>query len=144
MSGYVRWARFAFNVVAWLFVACVGVQIYLAGLGVFADSSNFATHAGFGFLFGLLTLVLIPLAILGRLGRWTIGGTILLLVMFAMQSFFVSVRDTTPAAAALHPLNGFLIGLLSVGLAWRTRGYIRLSAAQAPTPAESATDNRAG
>lgn len=126
MPGYVRWSRFAFNVVAWLFVACVAFQIYLAGLGVFGGSANFETHAGFGFLFGLLTLVLIPLAIAGRLGRWMIGATVLLLVMFALQSVFVALRGTNPGAAALHPLNGFLIGLLALVMAWQTRGFLRL------------------
>ena len=33
--------RFAFAAVAWLFLACVVVQFFLAGLGVFAGAENF-------------------------------------------------------------------------------------------------------
>jgi hypothetical protein len=136
MSGYVRWTRFAFNLVAWLFVVCVGVQIYLAGLGVFA-TGEFETHRNFGYLFGFLALAMVILAILGRLPRRWIGATVLVLVLFALQSVFVAFHQSVPAFAALHPLNGFLIGLLSVWIAWRTRGYLR--ATQMPAPAQAET-----
>lgn len=146
MSGYVRWARFAFNVVAWLFAVCVAVQIYLAGIAVFAVPAvnDFDLHRNFGYLFGLLTLVLIVLAIVARLPRRVIGASALLLVLFALQSVFVLMRVSTPAAAALHPLNGFLIFLVSLWVAWTTRGYLRPSAAVTPAPAEPATDSRRG
>ena len=113
MSSVVRWSRFAFNVTAWLFVACVAYQVYLAGQGVF-QTGGFAPHREFGYLFGLLTLVLIGLAALGRTGWRVIGASALLLGLFALQSVFVALRDTSPAFAALHPLNGFVIGLIAV------------------------------
>lgn len=128
MPGYVRWARVAFNLVAWLFAACCAIQVYLAGLGVFASSSNFITHRDFGYLFGLLTLVLIVLAILARAPRRLIGASALVLVLFALQSVFVLLWKSTPpvpAAAALHPLNGFVILLVALAMAWTTRGYLR-------------------
>jgi hypothetical protein len=34
-----------------------------------------------------------------------------------------------PAAAALHPLNGVVIFLVALYLAWTTRGYLRSGAA---------------
>lgn len=128
MSGVARWSRFAFNLVAWLFAACCAIQVYLAGLGVFAGSDNFQTHAGFGYLFGLLTLVLIVLAVLARPGPRVIGAAILLLVLFALQSVFIALWKSSPpngAAAALHPLNGFLITLVAIWMAWSTRDYLR-------------------
>lgn len=128
MSGVVRWSRFAFNVVAWLFAACCAIQVYLAGLGVFAGPANFNTHSGFGYLFGLLTLVLIGLALVGRAPRRIVGASILLLVLFALQSVFILLWKSSPpntALAALHPLNGFVIFFVAVALAWTTRGWLR-------------------
>jgi hypothetical protein len=128
VAGYVRWSRFAFNVVAWIFAGCCAIQVYLAGLGVFAGSGNFTTHSGFGYLVGLLTLVLIVLAALARLPRRVIGASVLLLVLFALQSVFIALWKSNPpngALAALHPLNGFLIFLVAVAVAWTTRGYLR-------------------
>jgi mercuric ion transport protein len=110
-------ARTAFVWVAWIFVACCVVQVFLAGLAVFESPARFADHRNFGYLFGLLTIVLIVLAIAGRLGRVVIGLSILLLVLFALQSVFVLMRTSAPFVAALHPVNGFLILFIGIVVA---------------------------
>jgi hypothetical protein len=103
--------------VAWLFVACAIVQVFLAGLGVFEDPARFVTHREFGYAFGPLVLILLILAIVGRMGGRVIGLSALLLVMFALQSVFVAMRTSQPMVAALHPVNGFLIILVGIMLA---------------------------
>lgn len=125
MTGLVRPARIGFVIVAWIFVACVVVQIYLAGLGVFDRPATFLTHRDFGYLFGILTLVMIVLAVVGRLPRWVLGASAGLLALFALQSVFIAFRESIPTLAALHPLNGFVILLLAVWVAWRTREFMR-------------------
>ena len=107
-------ARAAYVWVAWIFVACCLVQVFLAGLGVFESPARFEDHRNFGYLFGLLTIVLIVLSIAGRLGRVVIGLSVLLLVQFALQSVFVVLRESAPFLAALHPVNGFLIVLVAI------------------------------
>lgn len=119
-----RWARAAYLYGAWLFVACLVVQVFLAGLGVFAGAKNFATHTEFSHIFGWLTLILIALAIIGRMGRRKIWLSVLVFVLFFLQGLFVALRDSAPAVAALHPVNGFLILWISILLAqslWRER-----------------------
>ena len=101
--------RLAFVGVACLFLACVVIQVFLAGLGVFAGAQNFDVHRNFGYLFGWLTIVMLVLALAGRLGRRWIGLSGLLLVLFALQSVFVALRPVMPAAAALHPVNALVI-----------------------------------
>lgn len=117
MAG--SYARRAFPFVAALFLVCCVVQVFLAGLGVFDDPASFLTHRDFGYTFGLLILVLLVLAIVGRMSRAAIGGCVLLAVLFTLQSVFVAVRTDMPAVAALHPLNGFLI-LAVAGVLTRT------------------------
>jgi mercuric ion transport protein len=117
-------ARQAYPVVAGLFAACAVIQVFLAGLGVFESARQFATHAGFGYLFGWLTLVMLVLALIGREPRRIVGQAALILVLFAMQSVFVLLRDDLPAIAALHPLNGFAIlglGIATTRASWRLR-----------------------
>ena len=121
-------ARTAYPVVAGLFVACAIIQVFLAGLGVFDDPSSFITHRNFGYMFGWLTLVLLVIALVGRMPRRFVGLAVLLLVLFSMQSVFVALREDMPAVAALHPLNGFLI-LAVAGIAtwtsWKARSETR-------------------
>ena len=118
-----EYARLGFLAVAWLFVACCVVQVFLAGLGVFQGAGAFITHRDFGYLFGLLTIVLVVLALVGRLPRAFAGWSAVLLGLFLLQSVFVLFRASAPEIAALHPVNGFLILLIAVGLARRARAY---------------------
>jgi len=109
-------ARRALPLAAGAFVACAILQVFLAGLGVFDDPGSFITHRNFGYTFGWLTLVILVLAIVGRSGRRLIGLSALLLVLFSLQSVFVALRADMPTVAALHPLNGFAILLVSIVL----------------------------
>lgn len=113
--------RLAYIGVAWLFLACVVVQVFLAGLGVFAGAENFSLHRDFGYSFGWLTLVLLLLALGGRLGRRWIGLSTLMLLLFALQSVFVALRDVMPAIAALHPVNALVIFGVALQLARKSR-----------------------
>ena len=112
----------------WLFAACSIVQVFLAGLGVFVSPDRFALHRDFGYTFGLLLLVVIVAAIVGRLGRRQIGYAVGLMVLFTLQSALVAVRASAPEIAALHPVNGFLIVAVAfvsgrdAWTAWRVRG----------------------
>jgi hypothetical protein len=112
--------RLGFIGVAWLFLACVVVQVFLAGLGVFAGTQNFTLHREFGYLFGWLTLALLLLALVGRLGRRWIGLSALLLGLFAFQSVFVALREVMPDVAALHPVNALAIFGVALHVARRS------------------------
>jgi hypothetical protein len=125
-------ARYAFATLAWLFLACVGVQVFLAGLGVFAGSQNFATHRDFGYTFGFLTVFMLLAAGVGRLGRRWIWFSALLIVLFALQSLFVGLRENLPAVAALHPVNALAIFWVAQHVA---RGALALVRNAAPAPA---------
>jgi Family of unknown function (DUF6220) len=136
-------ARTAYPVVAGLFVACAVIQVFLAGLGVFDDPNAFVTHRNFGYLFGWLTLVLLVVALLGRMPRRFVGLAVLILVLFSLQSVFVALRADMPAIAALHPRNGFLIlgvATYTAWTSWKARGE---SVAREPASAPAATASAA-
>jgi len=117
-----RIARPIHLVVAWLLVAGLLVQVFLAGMGVFDSSSAFITHRDTGYLLTLLPAVLIVTSIVGGYGRWQTIAAAVMLGQFFLQSILLFQRDTVPAIAALHPVNGFLVLLIAVWLAhdaWR-------------------------
>ena len=114
----------AFLAVSAVFVAGVVIQFFLAGLGVFESAAAFITHRDFGRAFGWLVLIMLILAIAGRLPRRQLLLVIGIIVAYAFQSVFVAVRADAPFVAALHPLNGVLILLLGIEVvryAWVTR-----------------------
>jgi hypothetical protein len=118
------WAYTALGVVAWLFAACILIQVFLAGMGVFDGPERFEAHRNFGYLFGWLTLVMVIIAAAGRLGRRLVGLTLLALVQFALQSVFILFREDLPAVAALHPVNGVLLLVVAIAIgriAWAGR-----------------------
>jgi hypothetical protein len=113
-------ARSAFPFVAGLFAVCAIIQVFLAGLGVFDDPASFITHRDFGYMISLLPIVLVVLALVGGMPRRYAGLSALLFVLFILQSVFVQARESMPAVAALHPLNGFLILAIGILLAWQS------------------------
>jgi hypothetical protein len=127
-------ARRAHPIVTTIFAACTAVQVFLAGLGVFDDPQRFITHREFGYVFGWLTLVVLVLALVGRMPRRITGGSALLLLLFALQSVLVALRVDLPAIAALHPINGFAILGLAILTARESFAASGASAA-APEPA---------
>lgn len=127
----VRIARIGFAGVAWLFLACVVGQVFLAGIAVFGNG-DFADHRNFGYLFGLLTIVLVVLAIVGRMGRRWIGASALLFGLFVLQSVFVALRSSSSLLAGLHPVNALAIFWVAQGVA---RGSLAQITAAMPSAA---------
>jgi hypothetical protein len=116
---------------AWVFVALTVIQVYLAGTAVaqLGGTNDFSTHQAVGFVIILVALVQLVLAFAARLGWRMTGASALLLLLMIVQSAIVHLNS--PSLAALHPLNGFLVAVISVTIAWHALGYIR-----APLPVE--------
>jgi Family of unknown function (DUF6220) len=117
-------ARTIHLVLAWLVVAGLVVQVWLAGRGVFDTSAGFAPHRDLGYTLGLVPLVLLVLGFLGGMGRRAAILAAAMFLLVILQSVLVLQRDSNPSIAALHPVNGFFILLLAIILAldsWRMR-----------------------
>ena len=120
------YARWGYLIVAWLFVACAVIQVFLAGLAVFSvPAGDFATHRMWGYTFSWSLLALLILAIAGKLSRREIGLTVLLIVQFGLQSVLVGLKADYPALAALHPVNVFALLLVAIYLAHGARRFRR-------------------
>jgi Family of unknown function (DUF6220) len=132
-------ARSAFPWLAWLFVGCLVVQVFLAGLGAFGSSDGFAPHRAWAYTFGYIVLVNLVVAIGAGLPRRIVGLTALALVLFALQSVLVALRSTSVAIAALHPVNGFLILLVALVIARDAWALRRLRPALSEPTAEAAS-----
>jgi len=126
------WGRRLFLVASWAFVAGAFVQIYLAGMGVFAGS--FDNHRNWGYLLGLFPLLMVVFGLIGRIGRREILLSALLFLQGMLQSVFALQRESNPAVAALHPVNGVLMLVIGIYLAIEAR---RLLGADAEPAAQA-------
>ena len=120
--------RAGFVALAWLFVACLLVQVFLVGLDIFAKVSS-SIHRDFAYTYGWLAPVLVLLSRTPQVPRETRIPALILLLLFATQTVLPSLRDQVPMLAALHPVNALAIFIVALTLARRA------SAAVAPTVA---------
>jgi hypothetical protein len=81
---------------------------------------------------------MLVLAVVGRTGRRLIGLAALTLVQMALQSVFVVLREDAPAVAALHPVNGVLLLLVTIVIA--RAAWARGSAASPSTERSTTTE----
>ena len=117
-----RIARPVHLVVAGLLVVGLFIQVFLAGMGVFSSAADFETHQQFGYWLTLLPVILIVTGLVGRFGRAEVIAAAVMFGQFILQSILVLQRQSTPAIAALHPVNGFIVLLIAIWLArdaWR-------------------------
>ena len=109
---------------AWLFAGGVLVQAYLVGqaLTQLDGSGDFGAHRAIGYsVMGLLALVVLVAAIIGRLPRRHVSLTLLLFVLYIVRTALPNARSSAPDFAALHPANAMLMLVLAVAIGWRAR-----------------------
>jgi hypothetical membrane protein len=127
-----RVGEISYVVLAWLFLAAVITQFFLAGLGVFG-AKTFEPHKDFAGVFHLLALLLVLLAIFVRRNRADIILTVALFVIVTVQFSLPEARDDAPGVAALHVVNALFIWIAGYHLAMRAL-VARVRGAGAPSP----------
>lgn len=125
-NGLTTWARAGYLVVAWVFVAFVLTQVFLAGLSIFVGPSSWARHVAFGQLFSYLCVALLILAFVGRLPSLMIGLTMLLSLLYGLQWLLIEIPRSMGmlALSALHPVNALIIFGVSLWLARRSLRFV--------------------
>lgn len=114
LSGPVRIARTFYAVLSSVFVAGVLTQVFFAGMGAFG--ADWSWHLTFVHFLEPLPLLLAPVAFLGRLS-WSLR-LLPLALLFLIGAQYAFANVAVPAAA-LHPVNGVLIFLISLFMARR-------------------------
>ena len=118
--------KVAFAVVAWLFVAAVVVQVFLAGVGLFVQGfDTFSYHRALGWLLHLGPLVVVLFAWGAHPGRTTMWLSGLLVLLVGIQPFLPAMRDDLPFVAALHPVNALAIFAVGLVIALRATSLAR-------------------
>jgi hypothetical protein len=100
-----------FQGLAWLVVASLLVEFYLAGTALFGVAT-FQPHRLLGVITGVLILLLAILAPIAASTRRLVGQAVLLVLLTVVQLALPQLRVAAPAVAALHVVNAaVLLGL---------------------------------
>ncbi len=120
-----------------LWVAAIIVQVFLAGEAIanLGGSGDFTTHIGFGYMIGIVQLLVLILAFPARMSgrdKWTSAG---ILGLYIVQTLLPSLKSVSTLIPALHPLNAMLLFAASV---WYARHAWGIASMPAVAPAMAA------
>ena len=104
-----------------IFVVTIVVQVFLAGLAIanLGGSGNFSTHIEFGYTWiGLAALALLVTVFVARRPRRDVGVVVAIIVLYVIQTILPAFKSSSPAIAALHPVNALLLFAVA---AWYAR-----------------------
>lgn len=100
---------FIFKILAWAFLVCIVTQVFIAGLAMFSDVSNWEIHKSFVKIFALAPLLMFLLTFVSGIKgmkRWVSLG---LFVLIVFQFLSIEVFSSTGVIAALHPVVAMLM-----------------------------------
>jgi len=114
-------ARVLFFGLTAIYLLAVLVQFFLAGLATFG-STDWDPHTALGFVLSISTLLLLVLALVGRLPRRMVLVTLLLVGLNALQMVLANIDVSE--LAALHSVNAVAIVFVAYALMQRSRTYV--------------------
>jgi len=113
----------AFPILAWAYLAALGIQVFFAGMYVFVGASNIELHRGMAHVIALLTGLLIVAVFVGRVPEKRLVFAVLGLL--TVQGMLVHVGQWFGlwTIAALHPVNALVLTYAAFTLAKRSSAY---------------------
>jgi len=116
-----RRSRIAFWALAWILIACIAGQVFLAGLALFESSPNWTWHVDAGYALELVPVVMLVLSFIGHLRHSMKLLSAAMIVLFGLQYAFIEFggKYHIIELKALHPVNALLIIWVAVIIARR-------------------------
>jgi len=121
-------ARLAFVAGAWLFVGCVVLQVFLVGLDVFVHVGP-EIHRNFAYVYGWLAPLLVLIGDAARMPSRVRTISVVLLILFAVQTVLPSLQSDYPLLAAAHTVNALAIFALAITLARQSTEVVQVELA---------------
>ena len=115
--------RRAFPILAWAYLAALGIQVFFAGMYVFVGASNIELHRNMAHVIGITHLLLFVAVVAGRVPERR--SVLVLFGLLVVQGMLVHVGQWFGfwIVAALHPVNAILLTGASYSLAKRSSAY---------------------
>jgi hypothetical protein len=107
LSPLVLRARIVFKLLAWIFVVCILIQVFLAGLAVFWNPDQWAGHRGFSRFLIIPPVLMLVTSFIARLPvsiRLSSAGLIVALILMG-----VTAHLKVGYLSALHPVIALMM-----------------------------------
>jgi hypothetical protein len=113
----------AYEWAARLVAAGIAAQVFLAGLNVFLRPVYWGLHINLGHAVGGVVMLMLVLALAGRLAARVRWGSALMLLLFGLQYNARALAGLVgvPELSALHAVNALALFWLALALARRAR-----------------------
>lgn len=122
----VQLGRWVYLILSGIFTLCTLIQIYLAGMAVFINPSNWAKHTLFGHIFlSIIPVLMLIFAVIGSLPHWAYWQILGLFGFVFLMYFTANISFVMPMATPLHPVFAFGLLLLTISSTLRTWQLLR-------------------
>ncbi|TMV44808.1 hypothetical protein FE783_31215 [Paenibacillus mesophilus] len=109
LSPLVLRARIVFKLLAWIFAACILIQVFLAGLALFQNPDQWASHTGFSRFLIIPPILMLVTSFIARLPgsfRLSSAGLIGMLILMAVTA---KLSTEMGYLSALHPVIALMM-----------------------------------
>jgi hypothetical protein len=122
LSARIRSVRFAYGLLAAGYFACVVIQVFLAGMGLFVNSGDLQLHRVFANYFENASILMFLLSFFGRIRGGLRWWTLALFVLTVLQH--MTVRVFPGPLRALHTIDALLLFGISLYLMKRSWSWL--------------------
>ncbi len=124
MNARIRWARYAYVFLVWLFLGALTIQVLFAGLALFGDPRDIGLHIQFGYLLHLSPVLILLAAAVGSVGRRTLLWVGALVAVTLVQPLLPMLSGTSVLLAAMHPVLALVMFAITARLAWTSTALL--------------------
>lgn len=120
LSPLVVRARLVLKAMLRVFAACIMIQVFLAGLALFWNSAQWASHAGFAKLLIIVSILILVISFFARLPlslRLRSAGLIGIIILMSVMA---KLPSGIGYVSALHPLLAFFLLREAMSVARKT------------------------
>ncbi|MBW5445768.1 hypothetical protein GE107_06770 [Cohnella sp. CFH 77786] len=109
-----------FKAMVRIFAVCIMIQVFLAGLAIFWDSAQWASHTGFARVLIVVSILILVISFIARLPlslRLRSAGLFGIIILIAVSA---ELPSGIGYLSALHPVLALLLFIGTVSLIRRT------------------------
>ena len=132
-TGRIRAFRFVYGALALIYFACIVLQVFFAGMGVFVNADDLQLHRAFANDFEYLSLLMFVISFFGGIRGGLRWYTLGLLALTMLQH--MTVRVLPGALAALHTVDALALFWISLHLMRRSWPWLLMRPDKAATNA---------